>query len=219
MQVKKLMQTNDALEENVRKKIELIESFEGKILNLELQLDFLSCKEVMHCKETQTEESLDLKCDECNFEAEHEKELGWHMGRSHGWSSEANSVINYDAKADKMDISLLSTDPRTCEKCDYEAEDLYDYDAHTWDIHDDEEGDQSPSISCQFCENRCANLKELMEHKKRQHQEKINVCWNYSTGNCQYGDEKCWFLHRETNETRIECTQCEKKHSKPKMNV
>ena len=60
-------------------------------------------------KLSQTEGSLDLKCDECNFEGEHEREIGWHMGRHHGWPS--------DQKAESMNISLLSTDPGNCDKC------------------------------------------------------------------------------------------------------
>ena len=53
MQVKVLKQANDDLEERHRKNIDIIESFEGKILNLENQIDFLSCNEVMISKDTQ----------------------------------------------------------------------------------------------------------------------------------------------------------------------
>ena len=60
LQVKQWQQTNDDLEKN----IELLVSFEVKIKKLEAQIDILSCKE------TQTEIGLNLKCDECNFEAE-----------------------------------------------------------------------------------------------------------------------------------------------------
>ena len=42
IQVKNLQKTNDALEESNRKKIELLESFEWKIINLEKQIDYLS---------------------------------------------------------------------------------------------------------------------------------------------------------------------------------
>ena len=48
--------TNDALEKSMRKKIELLENFEGKIHNLEQQIDFLSCKEIVVSKETQTDD-------------------------------------------------------------------------------------------------------------------------------------------------------------------
>ena len=75
MQVKVLKQANDDLEERHRKNIDIIESFEGKILNLENQIDFLSCNEVMISKETQTHTNTNLKCEECNFEAVNEREL------------------------------------------------------------------------------------------------------------------------------------------------
>ena len=101
-----------------------------------------------------TEAGLNLKCDECNFEAENERELGWHMRRHHGWPS--------DEKAECMNISLASTDPRTCEICGYEAESLYFLDGHTWVVHDD-------SIECDFCENTFENESDLNRHKKEEH--------------------------------------------------
>ena len=69
LQVKNLQLANDALEETNRQKIKLLEAFEEKIANLEVQIEYLSCRDIMHSKETQTEANLNLKCDECNFEA------------------------------------------------------------------------------------------------------------------------------------------------------
>ena len=74
-------------------------------------------------KQTQTESSIELKCDECNFEGVNERELGWHMGKNHGWPS--------DQKSEDMDKSIGSMDARFCEKCDYEADSMYDLDTHT----------------------------------------------------------------------------------------
>ena len=149
-----LEEKHDNLVKEHSKNIELIHNFEGKIQNLECQLDYLSCREIMSCKETQTEAGLNLKCDECNFEAENDRELGWHMGRHHGWPS--------DEKAESMNISLLSTDPRNCEICGYEAESMYVLDAHTWELHDD-------AVECNFCENTFENESDLLKHKKEEH--------------------------------------------------
>ena len=239
LQVKNLQQTNDALEKVNRKNIELLENFEVKIKNLESQIDYLSCKETMDCKETQTEAGINLKCDECNFEAENDRELGWHMGRHHGWPS--------DEKAESMNISLLSTDPRNCEICGYEAESMYVLDAHTWELHDDavecnfcentfedesdllkhkkeehpnlqqenegsplNEGDKSSFLSCQFCVSNFSNLRKLMKHKKIHHEDDVDNCWNYSSGNCEFGGENCWFLHTNRSETKFKCNSCDK---------
>ena len=185
----------------------------------------------MHCKGTQTEAGLNLKCDECNFDGEHERELGWHMGKHHGWPS--------DQKASSMNISLLSTDARNCEQCGYEAESMYDLDAHTWDVHDDsitcdlfkntfetksdlmkhkkeehrENLDFDGQLPCNFCDKSFKNNRDLMNHKKKEHTEKVNMCWHVSTGTCPFGDTKCWFLHSTDNDhshsTEYTCNFCE----------
>ena len=46
LQVKNLQHANDTLEERHKKNIELIESFGGKIEDLEQEINFLSCKEI-----------------------------------------------------------------------------------------------------------------------------------------------------------------------------
>ena len=118
-----------SLSSGLRQRIKLLESFEGKINNLEQQIEYLSCKEIMLCKETQTVSNLEFKCEECNFESETEKELAWHMGKHHGWPS--------DQKTEDMDISCSSQGVRYCVLCDYEAEDMYDLEAHTWSEHEE----------------------------------------------------------------------------------
>jgi hypothetical protein len=128
----------------------------------------------VHSKKTQTEADLNLKCDECNFEGVNERELGWHMGKNHGWPSEQ--------KGETMDISLLSMDPRNCDKCGYEAESLYVLNAHTWEVHDD-------SIECNFCEDTFENTGDLMKHKKKEHTEKVDICWNYAGGKCVFEEK------------------------------
>ena len=59
-------------------------------------------------------------------------------------------------------------------------------------------------------DNKFVLLRELMVHKKRQHEERINICWNYASGKCDFGSENCWFLHTERSETIFECNTCEK---------
>ena len=64
-------------------------------------------------------------------------------------------------------------------------------------MQQENKSDHSTSPSCQFCDNKFTLLRELMEHKKIQHEEKINICWNYPSGNCEFGSDNCWFLHEE----------------------
>ena len=53
-----------------------------------------------------------------------------------------------------------------------------------------------------------------MLHKKAFHKEKVNACWNFSDGKCEFGDELCWFIHcessQETGFKEIKCNTCEK---------
>ena len=156
----------------------------------------------MSCKETQTETNINLKCEECNFESDNERELGWHMGKHHGWPS--------DQETEEMDVSCESQGVRYCVICEYEAEDMYDLEAHTWSEHEDvdkvdhtrrslEERDinkesveciniqqrlhQTESqIGCNFCGEKFVTQRILMEHKKRVHTERVALCWNFSAG-------------------------------------
>jgi hypothetical protein len=56
-------------------------------------------------------------------------------------------------------------------------------------------------LSCNFCERRFTTNKELMVHKKKEHSEKVKICWNYSTGKCEFEDDLCWFLHTITSKS------------------
>ena len=216
-QVKNLQLANDALEESNRQKIKLLESFEAKISNLENQIEYLSHKDIMHSKETQTEANLNLKCDECNFEAEYERELGWHMGKVHGWPSEQ--------KGETMDISLQSMDPRNCDKCGYEAESLYVLDAHIREVHDESiecnfcdlhalTENKDESIACYYCGEKFISREEIMKHNKETHSEKVSICRYFSTGNCMFENETCWYIHTKTSEnnkvTIFKCSLCDK---------
>ena len=72
------------------------------------------------------------------------------------------------------------------------------------------EKEENSSISYEFCEDKFASLRELMQHKKKQHAENVNHCWNYAGGKCEFGEAKCWFLHVDKRESNVECTSCEK---------
>ena len=47
------------------------------------------------------------------------------------------------------------------------------------------------SFSCEYCEDKFANLRELMKHKNKQHAENVQRCWNYADGKCEFDDKKC----------------------------
>ena len=51
------------------------------------------------------------------------------------------------------------------------------------------------SMKCDFCEELFMNRQDLMFHNKKEHEEKVQICWNFKKGNCLFGDSNCWFLH------------------------
>ena len=66
-------------------------------------------------KETQTEQGIELKYDECNFEATNQLELSWHMEKIHGWSRDQNAQdLDYNGGF------------RDCPRCEYQAKDKQD---------------------------------------------------------------------------------------------
>ena len=172
----------------------------------------LNCEELMEIKsskQTQTQTDLISKCEECNFEGSTEKELDWHMSNIHGWS--------VDHKSDEMEISSTSINfqvPRNCDACDYEAEDQHDLDAHHFELHMKSAEFVGNSIVCNFCDNGFETKRDLMNHKKIEHTEKVNVCWHFSAGTCPFGDTKCWFIHStaqiSSNSSEYNCSFCEK---------
>ena len=121
-----------------------------------------------------------------------------------------------------MDTSIGSMDPRKCDKCDYEAESMYDLDGHTWIEHDNEEEDEvsdqlnrsnrsylDSSFVCNFCDDKFKIKRDLMKHKKMEYLEKVAQCWKYSAGNCEFSDEHCWFNHCSKESHKFECGRCE----------
>ena len=90
--------------------------------------------------------------------------------------------------------------------CDYEAEDKYDLDAHTWHDHEEE---MDETIGCNSCDKTVSSLGQLMQHKKKKHSDKVSSCWKFSEGCCPFGEERCWFLHNN-KENDFKCSICDK---------
>ena len=121
-----------------------------------------------------------------------------------------------DQELDELD---MSEGPRYCVKCDYQAEDGYDLDAHTWSEHEEDASEidglttksKGKFLECNFCDNKFQTLKNLMMHKKQDHLENVAACWNFSHGNCDFGDKSCWFKHIIEDATKPEeftCKMC-----------
>ena len=189
IQIKHLQDRYNALEKENTKNLEIIEILKQKIKSKEKG-------SITVPKETQTDNAQELKCSECNFEASNDSELNWHMGKVHGWPISPSS--------DDLDYSAGPVD---CKRCDYQAEDGYDLDGHRWSEHDE---DEDGNIICKICDEKFANVGNLMKHKKLKHREKVAICINYNANGCPFEDKKCWFLHMQSNED-FKCNICDER--------
>ena len=110
---------------------------------------------------------------------------------------------------------------------------MYDIEAHHWPGHEDvelvdhnrrtldkkEESEECVTIhqnihhndshDCNFCGEKFASKRNMMEHKKRVHIEMVALCWNFSDGKCGFGDDFCSFSHSKVLEN-FNCNICEK---------
>ena len=73
-----------------------------------------------------------------------------------------------------------------------------------WYKHDqtvNEGGIAVDKIKCNKCDKEFDNKPEFMKHKKQHHRQSVPACVNKAEGNCVFGEDKCWFIHDETNKT------------------
>jgi hypothetical protein len=100
-----------------------------------------------------------------------------------------------------------------CEECNFDSETEKELAWHMGKHHgwpsDQKTEDMDTSCSSQgvrYCVI-CDYEADLMKHKKDRHTENVNICWNFVCNNCEFGDERCWFLHKNGTEKQFDCTK------------
>ena len=106
-----------------------------------------------------------------------------------------SSKIN-GSKILSSSVSTQTEEIVLCHKCDYEAEDKYELDAHTWELHDTEANEDI--VTCWYCDDDFETKLDLMKHKKREHADRVNNCIKYAEGVCPFGEDSCWYHHIQT---------------------
>ena len=195
--------------------------------------------EQLEKKETSSDNrGFNLKCEECDFEAVNKTELSWHLCESHGWpldrspeeldlshgerycsKCEYQAENGYDMEGhkwgehDEEDLESLR-----CNTCDQTFSTLKDLMYHkkemhgcTWLEQDDYESDQ---FACNLCDKTFKVLTSLMSHKKQTHEDKLAICWKFTAGKCEFGDDSCWFSHTRNSSSEehksFDCSSCGK---------
>ena len=187
------------LEEKEKKYIDTIKSLEERVEKQRWETSPKS-KSVSDL-ETQTlldpgDSELRIPCRNCVYVATCEEELNWHMDDEHDINTDMQYETDFPCEI--------------CAKwCRTEADLTYHLKSHAYESESLSMNNGNDILSCNFCNRRIKTNKELMVHKKKEHSDKVEICWNYSTGKCEFGDDLCWFLHSNTSKScEINCNIC-----------
>ena len=197
---------NKSLKEEKVKNIQTIERLEKKITDMEEQAKKKDIEDVAN-----NAEDLDLSfgprfCQMCDHEAEDGYQLD-----AHSWSEHEDED--------------LSTYQFHCGQCDKKFKMLKDLMTHKkkkhtenisicwnflngvcpfgdlcWfkhEINSSENKTESniKSTKCNICDKTLRDKKDFMMHRKKEHDEKLEMCKLFQKGNCSY-KENCWFSHK-----------------------
>ena len=187
--VKKL---NQALEEENKKYLDKIKGLEERVSVLEKQNTSSknTTQKEYAAKYSQTESEGIVFCYECEFPADDYHDLGEHM----------------------LEFHFVGT----CNLCDETFTTKEKLEDHLVDDHNQASDSEGPipeftdtRFSCNHCEKCFSSKKDLMVHKKHQHKEMTNICWNFESGTCVFGAEHCWFIHSKSSSADIKCKICD----------
>ena len=48
-----------------------------------------------------------------------------------------------------------------------------------------------------------------MKHTKKDHSTFVSICWKNQAGDCEFGNNSCWFAHEKTTNEKIICNNCD----------
>ena len=123
----------------------------------------------------------------------------------------------WESKILPSSVSIQTEEIILCHKCDFEAEDKYELDAHTWELHDTEASEDI--VTCWYCGDDFETKSDLMKHRKREHVDRVNICKKYAKGVCPFDEGSCWYYHTKTGKdsgtksTDFTCRICDKTYS------
>ena len=211
-----MKQLNDALLEEVKNNEEAIVILEGREKRHIEAIKSLEEKLPKLVKETYPKSSIDfgtqtsldpgdfetqIPCSICIYVATCEEQLNWHMDDEHDIKTDLFYETDFPCE-------ICGKFCRTEEDLKYHLE-KHEFGSHSCEPH--LMHNEIEMLVCNFCENKFETKKDLMVHKKKEHREKVRMCWNYSTGKCEFVENVCWFLHTNTSiSAEVDCNLCGK---------
>ena len=123
-----------------------------------------------------------ITCKKCAFQVSSQAELQRHSQLKHSMDN------NFD-----------------CEKCEHVCSEEKERTKHANPMH----APRGP-LKCKNCEKEFSTKSMLMHHRKLEHPNTVATCRNYLEEKCVFSTDKCWWIHRERDQAKIECYFCEK---------
>ena len=66
-------------------------------------------------------------------------------------------------------------------------------DKNCWFVH--EEPDTFDTFRCNICARELNSPPEFLRHRKTNHEDSVPTCNKFKSGECEFGNVKCWFKH------------------------
>jgi hypothetical protein len=112
---------------------------------------------------------------------------------------------------EKVEVEVQTDDSETCNECEFPARDIWELGEHIYEFHTLKTYGE---FVCTFCNDKFGRKRDLMVHRKIDHEEKVGKCRSFTTGTCIYGTNECWWRHErniELRETEYSCGACDEK--------
>ena len=159
----------------------------------------------------QDQENFKYTCGDCDYESNCVHCFSDHEHDPEDAIEQGTQVANFNcyyceevfsSKANVMKHTKLSHVDKA-NHCLNFLEGTCSYGDRCWFLHDNTLKESDPTFKCNYCESVFKTKTQLMQHKKRNHIEKVSRCSNENQG-CRYNSENCWFLHTKTIEKAYE---------------
>ena len=139
----------------------------------------------------------------CGYEAEDGYQLDGHLWSEHEDEDDLKSFVcqhcdkSFSNLKDLM-IHKKSNHVEYVSICFHFSNGACPYDETCWFRHEIKSREKNKELTfiCNVCKTIFESRNDLMMHKKKEHEGKIEMCKFIKKGNCTY-DEKCWFSHKK----------------------
>ena len=154
------------------------------------------------------ESQTTMECEDCGYPSDDLEDIGEHLYQCHGPNDEnAQESINcylcgWKLKS-KRDLMLHRKErhKQNVRMCLYFAQGCCEFsDEDCWYQHKTKNSLLTQTLKefkCSLCGQSFTLKSDFMNHRKREHPQKISICKTYINGSCKFGNEKCWYTHVE----------------------